>query len=172
MKLDKILFSNLGVGNVGSIIAFLILNTAIQAQNTAVEKPVLPNFRFFTAKDSVLKTNQNLAADKPILFFYFSTKCEYCYGMVKELTNSGTAFKDVNVVLVSGHKRVNILKFTEGLPPQYFLLKDDEKQMHNYFDYTAVPMLRLYDKNGKLLHRQEGKMAVKDILAILNAPQK
>lgn len=162
-----------------SIIAFLILNTAIQAQNMAVEKPVLPTFRFFTVKDSVLRTNQNLAADKPILFFYFSTKCEYCYGMVKEISSNVALFKDVNVVLVSGHKRVNILKFTEGLPlaegiplGQYFLLKDDEKQMHNYFDYTAVPMLRLYDKNGKLLHRQEGKMAVKEILAILNAPQK
>ena len=154
------------------IIAFLIFNTAIQAQNMGVEKPILPTFRFFTVKDSMLKTNQNLAADKPILFFYFSTKCEYCYGMVKELSSSAALFKDINVVLVSGHKRVNILKFTEGLPPQYFLLKDDEKQMHNYFDYTAVPMLRLYDKKGKLLHRQEGKMTVKDILAILNAPQK
>ena len=155
-----------------SIIAFLILNTAIQAQNTAVEKPILPNFRFFTVKDSVLKTNQNLAVDKPILFFYFSTKCEYCFAMVKEMSSNAALFKDINVMLVSGHKRENILKFTTGLPPQYFLLKDDEKQMHNYFDYTAVPMLRLYDKKGKLLHRQEGRMTVKEILAILNAPQK
>lgn len=154
-----------------SLILFLFLNIVLQAQNTTVEKPILPTFRFFTVKDSALVTNQKLMVDKPILFFYFSTKCEYCYGMVKELGSNAALFKDINVVLVSGHKRENILKFTVGLPPQYFLLKDDEKQMHNYFDYSAVPMLRLYDKNGKLLHRQEGKMTVKEILAILNAPK-
>jgi peroxiredoxin len=134
-----------------------------------VEADTLPNFRFFTAKDSVLFTAHQLAVDKPILFFYFSTKCSYCQELTREITHNIDSLKDIQIVFVSGHRRVSIAKYAAQFELDKYpivVLKDDEKQMHNYFDYAAVPMLRLYDKDRRLIHRQEGKLSVTNLLAL------
>ena len=134
-----------------------------------VEVFTLPNFRFFTAFDSTLFTNAQLDPNKPILFFYFSTKCSYCQELTKELVQYMDSLKSIQILLVSGHRRVSIAKFAEQFSLQnspFTVLKDDEKRMHDYFDYSAVPMLRLYDKNRNLIYRQEGKLSVKEILML------
>jgi peroxiredoxin len=141
---------------------------AVPTQKTN-EADALPDFRFYTATDSVLVTSAQLNANKPILFFYFSTKCPYCQDMTKEITQMISALKDVQIVMVSGHRRVSITKYAAQFELEKYpiwILKDDEKQMHNYFDYAAVPMVRLYDKNKRLIHRQEGKISVQNILSI------
>lgn len=134
-----------------------------------IEASTLPDFRFFTAADSVLFTSAQLDPNKPILFFYFSTKCPYCQEMTQEITQSIDFLRDIQILMVSGHRRQSIIKYIDTFNLKNFpiiVLKDDEKRMHDYFDYAAVPMLRLYDKKRKLIHRQEGKMPIKDILVL------
>lgn len=135
----------------------------------AVEGNILPSFRFFTAIDSVLFTDKQLDPAKPILFFYFSTKCPYCQDLTKEITQQIDSLHDIQIVMVSGHRRQSIAKYAEMFSLKDFpitVLKDDEKRMHEYFDYQAVPMLRLYDKNRQLIYRQEGKLSVQNILKL------
>jgi peroxiredoxin len=135
----------------------------------AVEKTSLPDLRFFTAADSILFTAAMLGKSKPILFFYFSTKCPYCEALMSDLFKNADKLKDYEVLLVSGHRRVSIQKFLApyDLSKTHFrVLKDDERRMHSYFDYKAVPMLRLYDKNRELIHRQEGRMEIGTILSL------
>ena len=137
------------------------------APKHAVEGQILPSFRFFTATDSVLFTDKQLDPAKPVLFFYFSTKCPYCQDLTKEITQQIDSLHDIQIVMVSGHRRQSIAKYAEMFNLKDFpitVLKDDEKRMHEYFDYEAVPMLRLYSKNRQLIHRQEGKLSVKEIL--------
>jgi peroxiredoxin len=155
-----------------------LFSTPIFSQNTeqsdaattkTVEADTLPNFRFFTAKDSVLFTTSQLTADKPILFFYFSTKCPYCQDLTREITQHIDSLKGIQIVFVSGHRRVSIAKYAAQFELEKYpiaVLKDDERHMHEYFDYAAVPMLRLYDKDHRLIHRQEGKLSVANILAL------
>ena len=134
-----------------------------------VEARTLPNFRFFTALDSTLFTNAQLDPNKPILLFYFSTKCAYCQDLTRELVQYMDSLKSIQILMVSGHRRVSIAKFAEQFSlynSPITVLKDAEKRMHEYFDYSAVPMLRLYDKNRNLIHRQEGKLSVKEILTL------
>ena len=134
-----------------------------------VEAPTLPNFRFFTALDSTLFTNAQLDPNKPILFFYFSTKCAYCQDLTRELVQYIDSLKSIQILMVSGHRRQSIAQYTKLFSlynSPFTVLKDDEKRMHEYFDYSAVPMLRLYDKNRNLIHRQEGKLSVKEILTL------
>jgi thiol-disulfide isomerase/thioredoxin len=136
------------------------------AQKT-VEAQTLHNFRFFTALDSVLFTPAQLDLNKPILLFYFSTKCPYCQDLTKEITQYIDSLKSIQILMVSGHRRQSIAKYADLFSLKNFpitILKDDEKRMHEYFDYSAVPMLRLYDKNRRLIYRQEGKLSVKEIL--------
>ena len=143
------------------------------AEKTTIQKTVeartLPNFRFFTAADSVLFTSAELDPNKPILLFYFSTKCSYCQDLTKEITQYIDSLKSIQILMVSGHRRQSIAKYADMFSLKNFpitVLKDDEKRMHEYFDYSAVPMLRLYDKNRQLIYRQEGKLSVKEILAL------
>lgn len=134
-----------------------------------IEVQTLPDFRFFTAADSVLFTTAQLAPSKPILLFYFSTKCSYCQDLTKEITQSIDSLKSIQILMVSGYRRQSIAKYIDMFSLNDFpitVLKDDEKRMHEYFDYSAVPMLRLYDKNRQLIYRQEGKLSVKEILTL------
>ena len=134
-----------------------------------IESQILPNFRFFTAADSVLFTNAQLDPNKPILLFYFSTKCAYCQDLTRELVQYMDSLKSIQILMVSGHRRQSIVQYTKLFSlanSPFTVLKDDEKRMHEYFDYSAVPMLRLYDKNRNLIHRQEGKLSVKEILML------
>jgi peroxiredoxin len=133
------------------------------------EAQTLPIFRFFTVADSVLFTSAQLDPNKPILLFYFSTKCPYCQDLTKEITQSIDSLRDIQILMVSGHRRQSLTKYADMFSLKNFpitLLKDDEKRMHEYFDYSAVPMLRLYDKNRQLIYRQEGKLSVKEILTL------
>jgi peroxiredoxin len=154
---------------------FLLLCFSIKAQNegkfTIIEAQKLPDFRFFTASDSALVTNASLQPNKSILFFYFSTKCPYCQEMTGEILNKLDTLKDVQIVMVSGHKRSSILQYINALHLKntpILVLKDDEKNMHSYFDYTSVPMIRLYNPQRQLIHRQEGRMTVSQIRGIFD----
>jgi thiol-disulfide isomerase/thioredoxin len=155
-----------------SIVAAWSQNLDVSEKTTAkntVEAQVLPRFRFFTLADSVLFTSMQLDPNKPILLFYFSTQCPYCQDLTKEITQYIDSLKSIQILMVSGHRRQSIAKYAELFSLQNFpitLLKDDEKRMHEYFDYSGVPMLRLYDKNRNLIYRQEGKMSVKEILTL------
>lgn len=160
-------------------VGFICSFTSVEAQipdnsefvglKKTIEGRTLPHFRFYTAADSILFTDAQLDHTKPILFFYFSTKCPYCQELTKELTQQIDSLKGIQIVMVSGHRRQSIAKYSEMFDLKKYpitVLKDDEKHMHEYFDYAAVPMLRLYDKNKNLIHRQEGRLTVATILAL------
>ena len=144
---------------------------SLAGQTKTIEANKLPTFRFFTATDSTLVTSSMLDQKKKVLFFYFSTKCPYCQEMTGEILQKLEMLRDVQIVMVSGHRRASIIKYMDALGLKnkpIMVLKDDEKKMHSYFDYSAVPMIRMYDTQGKLIHRQEGRMTVSQIRDIFD----
>ena len=131
------------------------------------ENDTLPPLRFFTVSDSTLFTASMLDTAKPTLIFYFSTTCSYCEAMLKEFFYSPDKLKDLNVLLVSAHKRANIRQMLspyDAVKTSFTILKDDEHNMHRQFNYDGVPMLRVYNKNKKLIFRHEGKMTLANLL--------
>ena len=160
MNTFKFLFSAL-------LIFSCILVHAQSTPTTKVEeKDSMPPLRFYTASDSTLFTASMLDTTKPTLLFYFSTTCEFCEAMMKEIFGNKEKLKDINVLLVSGHQRKNINFFLspyDTISTSFRILKDDERNMRKQFNYAGVPMIRIYDKNKKLLLRHEGRMTLDNI---------
>lgn len=155
--------------------ALILSVNVLNAQNSTTgtvaplvnEKDTMPPVRFFTVSDSALFTASMLDTAKPTVLFYFSTTCPYCEAMLKEFFESPNKLKDVNVLLVSGHKRGSIKQLLspyDAVKTPFRILKDDEYNMHRQFNYSGVPMLRIYDKNKKLVFRHEGKMTLANLL--------
>ncbi len=116
------------------------------------EADSLPNFTFYTVKDSLPFTPRQLKKGLPVLFISFNTDCDHCQHETESLKDYIDDFKGVQIIMVSRQPKDEVMKFyTTRKIKDYpiIMLMDPLNQLHTLFDFNYIPMLRQYNKHWK-----------------------
>ncbi len=143
------------------IVTFLLLSllliTKAQAQenlDTLKENKHLPDFRYYTLTDSSLFSPNLLPKNKPVLIIYFNTECDHCQDEIKKLCARIDDFKSSTIILVSRQRRTQLQAFVKQHELNNYpllVLMDSENLSHQYFQFSYIPCVRLYNKKRKLI---------------------
>jgi peroxiredoxin len=112
----------------------------------------LPNFTFYTVKDSIAFTPSMLKKDLPVLFISFNTECDHCQNEVEALKKNIDAFRGVQIIMVSHQSRKEVWRFYNQrklFAYPIIMLTDPNNQAHKLFDFNYIPMLRQYNAHWK-----------------------
>ncbi len=146
------------------IFLFIVLISAVNTLKAQeYEKPVfevdslkeadtLPNFTFYTVKDSLKFTPKMLKRDLPVLFISFNTDCDHCQNEVENIKKYIDEFKNIQIVMVSRQpkKEVRNFYFSKRINEYpIIMLFDADNQLHKLFDFDYIPMIRQYNAHWK-----------------------
>lgn len=149
---------------------FSMLMHEVKAQDkidTLKEPKEIPNFIFYTLKDSSAFTRDSLIKGTPLLFIYFNSECDHCQYETKQIVEYIKYFKGIQIVMVSRETRAAILAFKEKYhldKTPIIVLQDGANKMHDYFDFAYIPLIRQYDKKGKLIGAYSENAHILDLL--------
>ena len=159
-----------------SIIAFFVgfigykINNKLSHKKEVAERiQHIPNFSF-QGLNGVTFTKKNLP-NKPIIFVYFNSDCEYCQSEATKIQQRLTDFKDTHLVFVSFEEKEGIQKFatTYKLDNQENItfLEDKKGQFSHIFDVNSIPYIVVYNKNKQFIQKFKGATKVDNILEVL-----
>ena len=126
-------------------------NQAI-AMDTLHEADSLPDFTFYTIKDSLPFTPHQLKKGLPVLFISFNTECDHCQKEVEAIKSYIDYFSGIQIIMVSRQKRSDIMAFYKKYEIKEYpiiMLQDPNNLLHKIFDFEYIPMLRQYNKKWK-----------------------
>lgn len=149
---------------------FSMLMHEVKAQDkidTLKESKHIPAFVFYTLKDSSVFTKDSLLRNTPLLFIYFNSECDHCQYETKQIVEYIKYFKGIQIVMVSREPQSAIIAFREkyhlvNLP--ITVLQDGANKMHDYFDFSYIPLIRQYDRKGNLIGAYSENAHILDLL--------
>jgi len=149
------------------LFAFIFTYSAHAQSKPPTDSLALPDFLFYTLKDSTPFTPDSLQANKPIVFIYFKTDCPYCHATSLNIVNGFDSLKSYQIVMVSNHTTQQITDYIaetglDKLP--ITILRDRDNNMHLYYRFDYIPLICLYNRHHRRIYRKEGKITVKSIL--------
>ena len=133
----------------------------------------IANIPEFTLKDMTgqLFSNSKLKKGIPTVFFYFNTECEFCQAEVNDIVQNIQKFKDIQLVFVSFEpiQKIIVFQITYKLDiyNNIVFLNDYNNTFYDTFGIKNIPSSIVYDKDGKLLSRNNGAVKVDYLLKVL-----
>ena len=145
------------------IICFLLFFAVAKCFAQQYEEPVfeadslnepdsLPAFKYYTIKDNLPFTPNQLKKGLPVLFIYFSPDCDHCQHEVDAIKKNIDELKGVQIVMVSRQSKKEIWNFYNLHRIREYpivMLMDTENSAHKMFDFNFIPMIRLYNARWK-----------------------
>jgi peroxiredoxin len=168
-KKVRILIALLLISLVG-FLGYKITNT-LKAKKEAAERiQTIPNFSFFNLEGTVY-TQENLP-NKPIVFVYFNSECDFCKTEATKIQERLIDFKNTQLVFISFEDKKAISQFatTYQLNNQenVLFLEDRKATFSQIFDANSIPFILVYDTNKKLLQKFKGATKIDAILKVLD----
>lgn len=156
-----------------SIIGFIGYKITNKLQHKKeVEKRIqtLPNFSFKTVNGT--NFTQKQLKNKPTVFIYFNSGCDYCKSEATKIKERLNEFKNAQLVFVSFEQTTGIIQFakTHGLNNQenVIFLEDTKSEFSEIFDAKSIPYILVYNSNKQLLKKFKGATKISNILEVLN----
>lgn len=169
MNIKKLILATILISVIG-FIAYKITSTLQQKKEVAKRIQTLPNFSFKTIKG--LNFTEKQLKNKPTIFIYFNSDCDYCKSEATKIKERLNEFKNTQLVFVSFEQTEGIVQFTKtyGLNNQenVIFLEDTKGEFSKIFDANTIPYILVYDTNKKLLKKFKGATKVSNILEVLN----
>lgn len=152
------------------VLSFILLSGKLSAQDkidTLKEAKHIPNFVFYTLKDSSAFTKDSLVVNTPLLFIYFNSECDHCQRETKQIVEYIKYFKGIQILMVSRESQAAIKEFKakyhlDSLP--ITVVQDGANKMHDYFDFAYIPLIRQYDRKGNLIGAFSENAHILDLL--------
>ena len=116
------------------------------------EADSLPSFTFYTVKDSIPFTKKMLRKGLPVLFISFNTDCDHCQHEIESIKKYMDEFKGIQIVMVSRQSRKEVYTFYMAkriYDYPIIMLFDGGNQLHQFFDFNYIPMIRRYNSKWK-----------------------
>lgn len=135
------------------IIIAVICSTILYSCGNSSVTVNYPPFTFMDT-DSNIVAAKDIPKDKGLLLVYFRSDCEHCHHAAQMMKEYVKSYK-VNVWMVTGED-MEMTRMFEDMSGLYEInnlkiLRDYEHNMHTWFEFTALPYIVLFDKNGKQL---------------------
>lgn len=144
--------------------AFLALSLTSRAQQKSI-----PDIRF-SDTDDLPFGKKNLPKNRALLIVYFRSDCDHCMQTATVLRKTATQYPS-EIWMISGEEMEPIRSFEEMLDlydiHNLKVLRDQNHEMHRYYDFTALPFVLLYSPSGKLLKQFEHLPTAAEVRKIL-----
>ncbi|MDE1206173.1 TlpA family protein disulfide reductase [Tenacibaculum larymnensis] len=155
-----------------AIVTFLgyKITTKLNHKKEVAERiKTVPNFSFTTLNGESF--TQNNLQNKPTIFVYFNSDCEYCQSETTKIQERLQDFKHTQLVFVSYEKKEQILQFAKSYKldnqKNVTFLEDTKAKFATIFDVNSMPYIVVYDKNKQLLQKFKGDTKVDEILKFI-----
>ena len=144
-----------------AFVFLLLISSHITAQVSAPSPAqTVPAFEF-SRFDKTSFTNKDLAANKPLFFFFFDCTCDHCQHAMTYLNQNFNDYKKAAVYLVSLDNQQMINAFLHKYAANVInqknvtILQDTKYQFIARFKPRKYPSLFLYDADKKLLDYED-----------------
>ena len=153
-----------------SLLAFMgykVVSKINHKKQVAENIKQIPSFSYVSLENEVF-TNKNLASEKPTLFIYFNSECDFCNHEAEMVQENIENLKDIQVVFVSYEPLEKIqlfaTKFNLLNHANIHFLSDPKASFAATFDVNALPCLVLYDDDRNLIEKIKGQVKMETIL--------
>lgn len=130
----------------------------------------VPNFSFHTLKGEIF--TQKKLPNKPIVFVYFNSDCDYCKSEATKIHERIEDFKNIQLIFISFEKAIAISQFAKKYKlynkENVLFLEDRKAIFSQIFDAKSIPYILVYDANRKLLKKFKGATKIDSILELLH----
>jgi peroxiredoxin len=135
---------------------------AQETYKTGMEGKPMPPFAIQLLDSVSYVHSKDIAGDKKLVLFYFSTTCPYCRAQMRDMVNNIEKFRDQQLCLLSSDD----LKSTKAFA-DYFELKDLKNVIvgrdtgnviANTYHLISVPFTAYYNENKELKAAYAGRM--------------
>lgn len=126
-----------------------------------------PDFSYITIENKAF-TKANLAQNKPTLFIYFNSECDFCNHEAEMVQQNIEQLNAIQVVFISYEPIKKIKQFATKFNLLHHanitFLSDSKISFATTFDVKSMPCLVLYDKNQKLIEKIKGQVKIETVL--------
>lgn len=131
---------------------FLVLVAIIPFHNYA-QQAKIPALKF-TDTDNAAVSNKDIPKGKALLLLYFRSDCDHCEHTAQQLKKTAAQYP-LNIWMVSAEP-IPTLRTFEDMMSLYDIdnlrvMQDHTQSMHRWFDFSKLPFIVVFDKNGKQL---------------------
>jgi len=147
-----------------TILSYLIYRVIniMEYKNSVVNiLKTLPEFSFKTL-DNQNFTNNHIIKNKPTVFIYFNSECDFCHHEAQIISENLNALKDVELLFVSSQDIKVINEFANKYEllnqPNISFLSDNKNIFSKRFDVNSIPYLLIYNKNQELVKKHKGQL--------------
>ncbi len=127
----------------------------------------MPNFSYVTLENKVF-TQENLMQNKPTLFIYFNSECDFCNHEAEMVQQNIKELKDIQVVFISYENLEKIKSFAAKFKllhhDNIHFLSDSKITFAATFDVKSMPCLVLYNKENNLIEKIKGQVKIETVL--------
>jgi peroxiredoxin len=140
---------------------------AAAAQNTPAK---LQDFKFYDSAGKVFGKS-GLMPNQPLLVFYFNPDCDHCQQQAKWV-HEGLAkikAKNAQMMWVSDAEINDIVAFRKNYFPSnigvpMFFVQDKDMKIDDWFGYSEVPTILVYDREGNFVVKFKKETAVDELV--------
>lgn len=145
------------------LLLLLLTATLVSAQKK------MPAVRFLDTEKAQV-SNKDIPAGKPLMLVYFRSDCDHCIHTSQLLKEQAKKYP-ATIWMVSA-ETIDALRMFEDMSGLYdvdnvTVLQDNQQKMHTWFDFSKLPFIVLFDKNGKQLKTFDELPSVESVKKIL-----
>ena len=153
-----------------SLLAFMgykVVSKINHKKQVAENIKQIPNFSYLTLENKVF-TEEDLAQNKPTLFIYFNSECDFCNHEAEMVQQNLEQLKAIQVVFISYEPVDKIKQFATKFKllnhANISFLSDTKVTFATTFDVKSMPCLVLYDKENNLIEKIKGQVKIETVL--------
>ena len=153
-----------------SLLAFMgynVVNKINHKKQIAENIKKMPAFSYVTLENKVF-TNEKLKQNKPTLFIYFNSECDFCNHEAEMVQQNIEQLKAIQVVFISYEPIEKIKSFAAKFKllhhDNIHFLSDSKITFATTFDVKSMPCLVLYDKENNLIEKIKGQVKIEMVL--------
>ena len=153
-----------------SLLAFIgykVVSKINHKKQVAENIKQMPNFSYLTLENKVF-TQENLVQNKPTLFIYFNSECDFCNHEAEMVQQNLEQLKAIQVVFISYEPVDKIKQFATKFKllnhANISFLSDTKITFATTFDVKSMPCLVLYDKDNNLIEKIKGQVKIETVL--------
>ena len=153
-----------------SLLAFMgykVVNKINHKKQVAENIKQMPSFSYVTLENKIF-TQENLVQNKPTLFIYFNSECDFCNHEAEMVQQNIEQLKDIQVVFISYEPVEKIKQFATKFKllnhDNISFLSDSKISFATTFDVKSMPCIVLYDKNNNLIEKIKGQTKAETLI--------
>ncbi|MDF3078818.1 MAG: alkyl hydroperoxide reductase/Thiol specific antioxidant/Mal allergen [Sphingobacteriaceae bacterium] len=130
----------------------------------------MPDFTFYTLKDSTAFTKDDIESGKKSVLILFDTSCSHCQAEMDSIGKHYNEFKNLNFYLVTLDAKAEIARFMDKYgaalkgKKNVMILLDSGHEFIPKFQPTKYPAMYVYSEKKRLVKSFFGQKDVEEVL--------